>query len=66
MEEKKESVLFKKLDLVFVYSFIFVIGIGINVKAYEYKIKDWFKIHKKDIKHIFFLIIYVIMNMYRR
>ena len=29
MEEKKESILFKKLDLVFVYSFIFVIGMAI-------------------------------------
>ena len=31
MEEKKENILFKKLDLVFVYAFIFVIGIAIDL-----------------------------------
>lgn len=29
MEEKKESFLFKKLDLAFVYVFIFLVGIAI-------------------------------------
>ena len=29
MEEKKESFLFKKLDLAFVYLFIFIVGIVI-------------------------------------
>lgn len=36
MEEKKENILFKKLDLVFVYAFIFVIGIAIVLTMTSY------------------------------
>ena len=44
MEEKKENVLFKKLDLVFVYSFIFVIGMAIVLIMTSYlnnKVKEF-------------------------
>jgi len=42
--EKKESVLFKKLDLVFVYLIIFVIGIAIVLMMTSYlndKVKEF-------------------------
>ena len=44
MEEKKESVLFKKLDLAFVYLFIFIIGIAIVLIMTSYinnKVKEF-------------------------
>lgn len=44
MEEKKESILFKKLDLVFVYTFIFVIGMAIVLIMTSYlngKVKEF-------------------------
>ena len=44
MEEKKESVLFKKLDLVFVYTFIFLVGIAIVLMMTSYlnnKVKEF-------------------------
>ena len=42
--EKKNSILFKKLDLVFVYSFIFFIGIAIVLMMTTYlnnKVKEF-------------------------
>ena len=42
--EKKESVLFKKLDLVFVYLIIFVVGIAIVLMMTSYlndKVKEF-------------------------
>lgn len=44
MEEKKGNILFKKLDLVFVYSFIFVIGMAIVLIMTSYlnnKVKEF-------------------------
>ena len=44
METKKESVLFKKLDLVFVYTFIFLVGIAIVLAMTSYlnnKVKEF-------------------------
>ena len=43
-EGKKESILFKKLDLIFVYSFIFFIGIAIVLMMTTYlnnKVKEF-------------------------
>ena len=43
-ELKKESILFKKLDLVFVYTFIFVIGLAIVLIMTSYlnnKVKEF-------------------------
>lgn len=44
MEEKKESIWFKKLDLVFVYTFIFFVGIAIVLMMTSYlnsKVKEF-------------------------
>ena len=44
MEEKKQSILFKKLDLVFVYTFIFVLGMAIVLIMTSYlnsKVKEF-------------------------
>ena len=44
MESKKENILFKKLDLVFVYAFIFVIGMAIVLLMTSYlnnKVKEF-------------------------
>ena len=44
METKKESVLFKKLDLIFVYTFIFLVGVAIVLAMTSYlnnKVKEF-------------------------
>ena len=44
MEGKKESILFKKLDLAFVYLFIFIVGIAIVLIMTSYinsKVKEF-------------------------
>lgn len=44
MEEKKESILFKKLDLAFVYLFIFIVGLAIVLIMTSYlnnKVKEF-------------------------
>ena len=44
MEEKKENVLFKKLDVAFVYLFIFLVGIAIVLAMTSYlnnKVKEF-------------------------
>lgn len=44
MDEKKESVLFKKLDLAFVYLFVFLVGIAIVLIMTTYlnnKVKEF-------------------------
>lgn len=43
-EEKKDSVLFKKLDLAFVYLFVFLVGIAIVLAMTSYlndKVKEF-------------------------
>lgn len=43
-KEKKESILFKKLDLAFVYLFIFLVGIAIILSMTSYlnnKVKEF-------------------------
>lgn len=44
MEEKKDSILFKKLDLAFVYLFVFLVGIAIVLIMTTYlnnKVKEF-------------------------
>jgi len=44
MEEKKESILFKKMDLAFVYLFVFLVGIAIILIMTTYlnnKVKEF-------------------------
>ena len=36
MQEKKDSILFKKLDIVFVYLFIFLVGVAIVLSMASY------------------------------
>ncbi len=46
VDEKKESILFKNLDLAFVYIFIFLVGVGIVLFMTNYlndKVKEFTK-----------------------